>query len=259
VALIWNAAPCLRGDVPTTKQIMMETAESKISAQCPPFVDHPNDVWGWGILDELAAVQAAQAYCTPCDPPTNAAFAYDPASPYAGDTVTFLGSAAGTEPITYDWTFGDGGTASGQSVTHTYATAGAYTVTMTASNACGQQAVQQSITVQPLIVLHLNKAKMNWAAAARPGLYKIVYSGRVHDQSHAIVPGVLVTGVYTYPDNSQLIVTYTTTNQGQFKFPIKAQQTGVYTLCVTNMQKTGYVFDPNYGEWPACMSVTVTP
>ena len=39
----------------------METAEPKIDAQCGPFVDHPNDVWGWGILDAQAAVQAAMA------------------------------------------------------------------------------------------------------------------------------------------------------------------------------------------------------
>ncbi len=63
VALIWSAAPCLRGDVPATKQIMMETAEAKIDAQCPPFVDHPNDVWGWGVLDAQAAVQMAMGYC----------------------------------------------------------------------------------------------------------------------------------------------------------------------------------------------------
>ncbi|MBN1135941.1 MAG: S8 family serine peptidase, partial [Anaerolineae bacterium] len=63
VALIWSAAPCLRGDVPLTKQIMMETAEAKIDPQCPPFVDHPNDVWGWGILDAEAAVQQAIGYC----------------------------------------------------------------------------------------------------------------------------------------------------------------------------------------------------
>jgi PKD repeat protein len=63
VTLMWQAAPCIVGDVPTTKQIMMETAEAKIDAQCPPFVDHPNDVWGWGILDDQAAVFAAMAYC----------------------------------------------------------------------------------------------------------------------------------------------------------------------------------------------------
>ena len=51
------------GDVPLTKDIMMETAEPVIDAQCSPFVDHPNDVWGWGILDDEAAVQAAMGYC----------------------------------------------------------------------------------------------------------------------------------------------------------------------------------------------------
>jgi len=63
VALIWQAAPCLMGDVPTTKDIMMWTAEPKIDAQCTPFVDHPNDVWGWGILDAEAAVNMAIGYC----------------------------------------------------------------------------------------------------------------------------------------------------------------------------------------------------
>ena len=42
---------------------MMQTAEAKIDAQCPPFVDHPNDVWGWGVLDDEAAVLAAIDYC----------------------------------------------------------------------------------------------------------------------------------------------------------------------------------------------------
>ena len=63
VALIWSAAPCIQGDVPLTKQIMMETAEAKIDAQCPPFIDHPNDVWGWGVLDAELAVQTAMGYC----------------------------------------------------------------------------------------------------------------------------------------------------------------------------------------------------
>jgi hypothetical protein len=98
---------------------------------------------------------------------------------------------------------------------------------------------------------------MNKAAAARPGYYKIVYSGRVHDQNHQVVAGVLVTGVYTYPDGSLHTMTYTSDVLGRFKFPIKEQQVGVYQLCVTNMQKAGYAFNPNYGEWPLCMSVTV--
>ena len=64
IALLWQAAPCLVGDVPLTKNIMMWTAEPVIDAQCSPFVDHPNDVWGWGILDMPAATMLAIGYCT---------------------------------------------------------------------------------------------------------------------------------------------------------------------------------------------------
>ena len=64
VALLWQAAPCLMGDVPLTKQIMMWTAEPMIDAQCSPFVEHPNDVWGWGILDMPTATMLAIGYCT---------------------------------------------------------------------------------------------------------------------------------------------------------------------------------------------------
>lgn len=63
VAVLWSAAPCIRGDVPLTKEIMMMTAEPKVDGQCGPFVDHPNDVWGWGILDFEAAVTYAVGYC----------------------------------------------------------------------------------------------------------------------------------------------------------------------------------------------------
>jgi len=64
VALLWEAAPCLVGNVPLTKDIMMWTAEPMVDDQCSPFIDHPNDVWGWGILDMPAATTLAIGYCT---------------------------------------------------------------------------------------------------------------------------------------------------------------------------------------------------
>ena len=102
VALIWSAAPCLQGDVPTTKQIMMETAEAKIDAQCVPFVDHPNDVWGWGILDEVAAVQFAIGYCGGLGTLEGTVTDAATAAPLAGVAVRALAAGGYSKTVTTD-------------------------------------------------------------------------------------------------------------------------------------------------------------
>jgi len=60
IALLWSAQPALQGNLEVTYQVIKLTAEPRIDAQCPPHVGHPNDVWGWGIIDALAAVQAGE-------------------------------------------------------------------------------------------------------------------------------------------------------------------------------------------------------
>lgn len=60
VALLISARPDLAGKIDVLQMLLKQTAEPKIDAQCPPFVTHPNDVWGWGILDVEAAVLMAQ-------------------------------------------------------------------------------------------------------------------------------------------------------------------------------------------------------
>lgn len=72
-------------------------------------------------------------------PPTAPTVSASLASVYTGQVVTFTGAA--TDPnggaVTYLWDFGDGSTLGGASVAHSYAAAGSYTVTLTASNAAG--------------------------------------------------------------------------------------------------------------------------
>ena len=60
MALLWSAAPVLIGDVEATEQIIAQTARPRTTTQgCggdgPD--DVPNNVYGWGIVDALAAVQ----------------------------------------------------------------------------------------------------------------------------------------------------------------------------------------------------------
>lgn len=59
VALLISAVPELAGQIDTLQYILKYNAEPVIDAQCPPFVDHPNSVWGWGILNIKDAVDYA--------------------------------------------------------------------------------------------------------------------------------------------------------------------------------------------------------
>ncbi len=52
-----------------------------------------------------------------------------------------------TQPLTLTWSFGDGALEIGETVTHTYALPGVYTVTLTATNGCGEATVEHAVTV----------------------------------------------------------------------------------------------------------------
>ncbi len=65
-----------------------------------------------------------------------AQFVGTPTSGTAPLTVNFTNQSTGGA-TSWSWNFGDGGTATTQNPSHVYSTAGTYTVTLTASNACG--------------------------------------------------------------------------------------------------------------------------
>jgi len=79
------------------------------------------------------------------------AFTASPTSPAAYQAVVFDATTTKNpngETLTYAWTFGDGQTATGRTVSHTYSLAGTYAVTLTVTNASSQSAfVTQSLTV----------------------------------------------------------------------------------------------------------------
>lgn len=68
--------------------------------------------------------------------PHNVAIAKSPDSPNTGTTITFTGSAIDdqSDPLTYIWTFGDTYGGAGAVVTHRYAAAGSYSVTLSVTD-----------------------------------------------------------------------------------------------------------------------------
>ena len=75
-----------------------------------------------------------------------ASFTFSPSAPKAGETVTFTDTSA-NGPTSWSWSFGDGGTSSAKSPTHVFATAGAFTVSLTATNAAGPGTASKVVTV----------------------------------------------------------------------------------------------------------------
>lgn len=75
------------------------------------------------------------------------------ATPTSGDAALLVNfNASGSsdpenDPLTYSWTFGDGGTGTGVSPSHTYVTAGVYTATLTVSDGEFSDQATQVITV----------------------------------------------------------------------------------------------------------------
>ncbi len=93
--------------------------------------------------------QAAKALtvATSGTPPA-ASFTWAPASPTAGQVVAFTDTSAGS-PTSWTWDFGDGVASTQRSPGHVFASAGTYTVRLTAGNAYGSDQESRSVEVTP--------------------------------------------------------------------------------------------------------------
>jgi PKD repeat protein len=90
-------------------------------------------------------------------PPT-AEYINSPPMPLVGETVTFTAKGSKSEGsikiTSYEWDFGDGGTASGYAVNHTYTKVGTYDVMLTVKNERGRTGTaQKTVTADPPLAL----------------------------------------------------------------------------------------------------------
>jgi len=85
-----------------------------------------------------------------------AIISFSPSEPRVGQEIEFDGAEtlisnmpAGAKAVTYEWNFGDGKRARGETVTHTYTRTGTYRVTLTVTDSAGRSgSTSEDITVR---------------------------------------------------------------------------------------------------------------
>ncbi len=197
VALLLSAAPGYAGQVDLLEEAMTSTAEPKSSSQCGD-PDPPNNVWGWGILDALAAVQL----------PTPPDAVFQSNSPVClGEPLILTNNSTGAD--SWLWTFGDGQQSVEWQPEHTYAAAGQYTVTLIVTNSIGSDQVSAPAVVDPL-----PEAGFHWTA----GDLVVTFGNDSQDAGAflwAFGDGVTTTvpaPTHTYPISNTYLVTLTAYN-----------------------------------------------
>ncbi|GAA0729751.1 hypothetical protein GCM10009060_29960 [Halorubrum trapanicum] len=83
----------------------------------------------------------------PSEPTVTAAIAANQTGVYSGDAISFNASASEGTGLTYEWTFGDGTSATGETVEHVYDATGTYNVTLTVANGSASDTDRIAVSV----------------------------------------------------------------------------------------------------------------
>lgn len=109
-------------------------------------------VSGGGVQSQAQRTVSVAAP-SPVFPAVSASFDVSPGSANVRDNVSFFDRSSGS-PTSWSWSFGDGGTSPAQNPVHSWASAGTYTVTLTAANGGSSSTTSRQITIAAIAPYH---------------------------------------------------------------------------------------------------------
>jgi PKD repeat protein len=163
---------------------------------------------------------------------------------YVGQSVTFTDQTTNS-PYAWNWTFAGGtpGSSTLQNPTVTYNTVGTYTVTLTATNACGSDTETKInyITVQPLVQIYVYDITQTISKKGKT--YKSTAVVTIRNTNNALVSNAtvyitwsgVVSGSASGVTGSSGTVTFTSAG---------VKYTGPFTITVTNVTHATLPYNP---------------
>lgn len=234
VALMRQVSPDLPVDA--IKQIIYETAHDLGTLG-------KDNGYGWGMIDAYAAVTRI----APDTVPPVANFVGAPSSGYTPLVVQFTDQSTHS-PTSWLWDFGDGTpTSTLQNPSHTYGSAGTYSVSLTATNAHGSdiETKVNYITANVPPVANIHVASITVARIALSGRqWRADATVMVVDEFGAAVSGARVYGFFNAPNSRSKNAL--TGADGRAVISSDKSKTAPADWCfqVTNVVKTGETYDP---------------
>jgi len=167
------------------------TAESPVFTVAHVYTDarsYTATLAAWNRCTITPAERAVTLTVRPCEPISDVAVSYWPIVPRSGQVITFTASVTGeVPPSTFVWAFGDGQSAAGAVVTHTYTAPLSYTVALTASNPCSQRTATATLEVVPLQVqIFLPQAYKAFEPPGPPAEHHLGYGANIASADHVI-------------------------------------------------------------------------
>lgn len=200
----------------TTADLSADGAYNIIGwAAIPNDFDNSNDTFKVAVFNQFAP---------------NAAFT---ASVTGGDLTTNNATDEGLAATTYAWSFGDGNTSGDKNPTHTYAAPGTYTVKLIATNACGVDSSESTVTVTAVGINNTVNAK-NVMVYPNPNSGKFDVDFQLSMNDNVSLKVVNMNGQVVYSNDLG------NTSSEKLSIDISDLAAGVYTLKIegTNTQIT---------------------